>query len=207
MFKSNSPSSTSSSIKINGQTKAVTTTNPNGSSSTNYYLSPDEMDAYNYAQEQFSSGLKNLNVFSSETLKELNDSVEAYKKKGISQINQIYNPMLQNLQNDIASRFGNLDNSIFLDKLKAIEGSRAESISALAQDVTAKEQQLKQNELTNRYDYLNFLNNYQSQLYKNTSGDNKNTSSFQGVSEDSNVLGNQLTSMLMSALGTIVSAL
>ncbi len=201
MFKSSSPSSFSSSVKINGQTKAKTTSYSDGSSSTNYYMSPYEQDAYNYAQSQFSSGLKNLNVFSPETLKDLNDSVEAYKNKGIAQINQIYNPMFSSLQNNIASRFGNLDNSIFLDKLKQIEGSRADSINALAQDVTSKAQELKQNELSGRYDYLNFLNNYQNQVYQNAAGAAaSNNSSYPKSNTSGNQLGNQLTDILMKSL-------
>jgi len=205
MFKSSKPSSASSSVKINGQTKATTTQYSNGSSSTNYYMSPYEQDAYNYAQSQFASGLKNLNVFSPEVLKELNDSVEAYKSKGISQINQIYNPMLQNLQNNVASRFGNLDNSIFLDKLKQIENSRAQSISALAQDITAREQQLRQNELAGRHDYLSLLNNYQNQIYQNAiGGTGNNMPSYQRSSQNENQFGNQLTNMLMNTLFAVI---
>ena len=200
MFKSSSPSSVSSSVKINGQTKAKTTTYSNGSSSTNYYMSPYEQEAYSHAQSQFAQGLKNINVFSPETLKELNDGVEAYKNKGIKQINQIYDPMLNKLQDNIASRFGNLDNSIFLDRLKQIENGRADSISALAQDITSRGQQLKQNELAERYDYLSFLNNYQNQIYQNASGSVANTPSYPRNNSNESQLGGQLTNMLISAL-------
>ena len=206
MFKKTTPVSTTSSVKINGETKSKTSVNANGSSSTNYYMSPNEQYAYKYAQDQFASGLKGINVFSPETLKELSDSVEAYKNKGIQQINDIYNPMLYNLQNNIASRFGNLDNSIFLDKLHQIEGSRAQSISALAQDVTSREQQLKQNELASRYDYLNFLNNYQNQVYKNAAGISGNDQTpYQKDNSNLNAYSNQLSSAVMSLITHILN--
>ncbi len=209
MFKKGSSSSTSS-VKINGQTKAKTTTYSNGSSTSNYYMSRAEQDAYNYAQEQFAKGLKDINVFSPQILQELSDQVEAYKNSGIKQINEIYSPMLGKLQNNIASRFGNLDNSIFLDKLNQIEGKRAESVSALAQDITNRAQELKQNEIGGRYDYLNFLNDYQNQIYQNAlnganTGTNMANSAARYSAQNNNnspvsQLGNQLTNMMMSSI-------
>ena len=75
--------------------------------------------------------------------------------------------MLDDLQNDIASRFGNLDNSIFLDNLSDIEDKRLEAVSDFAQDVQTYRQDLINDELSNRYNYLDYLNNYRQQINSN----------------------------------------
>lgn len=68
----------------------------------------------------------------------------------------MYEPMLENLKTDVASRFGNFDNSVFMDNLNSIEENRAESINNLAQDVMSKRDELISNELAQRYTYLGF---------------------------------------------------
>ncbi len=160
------PSYSSSSVSFNGVPKSSATIS-DGTLSANYTMSDSEKSAYDYAQNEFANNLKNVNVFSESTLKDLNDQVEAYRNQGIQTINDLYTPMIRDLQNNVASRFGNLDNSIFMDKLSGLESNRANSISALAQDVAAKKQELTANELANRYAYLDLLNNYQNQVYQN----------------------------------------
>lgn len=156
----------SSSIKVNGEDKAGV--NISNSGTTGYYnMDDNERIAYDYAGEQFVLNLPNLNVFSADTQKALNNQVQSYINQGIDDINQIYEPMLNNLQNDIASRFGNLDNSIFMDNLSQIENSRAQAVSDFSQDVQTYRQDLINNELANRYDYLNYLNSYRQQIYSN----------------------------------------
>jgi hypothetical protein len=126
-------------------------------------MNPSEQAAFDFAQSSFAKNLPDIDVFSPEVIQGLNSQVEAFKLNGIKNINDIYTPMIRNLQNDIASRFGNLNNSVFMDKLYGLEGKRADAVSSLSQDVTARAQELINNEITNRYNYLNFLNNYQNQ--------------------------------------------
>lgn len=197
--------SSTSTISLNGTPKSRVTTYSDGRTSSNYNMSPWEQAAYEYSQKEFANNLQNINVFSAETLKGLNDQVEAYKSKGIKQINDIYGPMLQSLQNNVASRFGNLDNSIFLDKLSQVEGKRADSINSFAQDLTTKEQELIQNELANRYNYLNYLNGYQNQMLQNASGmtntgQNMLNSNISYSNTQSNNLQNQLNDILLQSL-------
>jgi hypothetical protein len=160
------PAYTSTSVSFNGTPKSNASIS-DGTLYANYNMSDTEKDAYNYAQSEFANNLKNLNVFSESTLKDLNAQVESYKSQGVKTINDLYTPLIRDLQNNVASRFGNLDNSIFMDKISDLESNRADSISALAQDVTAKKQELVANELSNRYAYLDLLNNYQNQVYQN----------------------------------------
>ncbi len=156
----------SSSININGQNKAGVNFSTNGTSGY-YNMDDDEKKAYDYAGEQFALNLPNLNVFSADTQRDLNNQVQSYINKGIEDINDIYTPMLQDLQNDIASRFGNLDNSIFMDNLSELEDKRADAVSDFAQDVQTYRQDLVNNELANRYQYLDYLNNYRQQVLSN----------------------------------------
>ena len=169
MSKTNKNSSWSKTISVNGKPKIQTITDEDGNSTSNYIMSPWEKLAYEYAEKEFAENIDDLNVFSEETLKSLNEQVDAYTKGGIAKIDEIYSPMIKNLQNDVASRFGSLDNSIFLDKLDALEDKRAKSVAALSEDIKAKESELIGEELDKRYDYLNFLNDYQGQFLQNTS--------------------------------------
>ena len=111
--------------------------------------------------------MKGVNVFSDDTIKSLNDQVNAYLNQGLNIVNNTYTPMIREMQNDIARRFGNTNNSMFMDNLNDIEAKRADAMSDLAENVMAKRNELINNELSNRYDYLNFLNDYQNQVYSN----------------------------------------
>ena len=111
--------------------------------------------------------MKGVNVFSDDTIKSLNDQVNAYLNQGLNIVNNTYTPMIREMQNDIARRFGNTNNSMFMDNLNDIEAKRADAMSDLAENVMAKRNELINNELSNRYDYLNFLNDYPNQVYSN----------------------------------------
>ena len=73
------------------------------------------------------------------------------------------------MKTDIASRFGNFDNSSFLNSLNDIESSRANAISDFAQDMTLKENDLINDELSRRYQYMSFLNGINNQALSNLS--------------------------------------
>lgn len=150
------------SVKISG---GPTATYQKGN--TTYNLSADQQRAFNYAQKSFADKLGSINVFSDETQNQLQNQVNAYKQNALSELNAIYSPMLKNVREDSARRFGNLDNSVFLDNLNAVEENRANALSTLAQNIVAKQNELVNDELQNRYNYLNFLNSYQNQIMNN----------------------------------------
>lgn len=113
------------------------------------------------------NNLPNVNTFSDTAAKNMQSQVDAYTQKGQDLINNTYAPIINNLKNDIASRFGNFDNSAFLNNLNSIESKRSEAESSLAQDVLSKESDLVNNELSNRYNYLDLMNNIQNQENNN----------------------------------------
>lgn len=156
----------SAALSVNGKVKSSAKSTKNGANA-NYNMSEFEEAGYNYANEALYNNLDNINVFSDETVKNLNKQLQAYMNQGAKDINETYTPMIRDMQNDVARRFGNTDNSVFMDNLKDIESKRADAISDLAQSTEAKRSEITDDELSRRYNYLNFLNNYQNQIYAN----------------------------------------
>lgn len=159
----NYPEYSSSSVSIGGS-KAKTGV-INGVLSSNYDMSGAESDIYNYALNTLASILPQLNIFSADTQNSIQSQVDEYKNKGMQTINEVYTPLIKNLENNIASRFGNLDNSIFTDNLNDIESQRANAISSFAQDILAKQSQLESNELTKRYSLVELLSGLANNTY------------------------------------------
>lgn len=160
------PSYSTGTVSLNGQTKAKTYRRGNNVIS-DYNMSDAEKRAYDYAQNTFANSLKSLNTFDKQTQKDLNSQLNAYAEKGQKLISDMYTPIFNSLKNDIASRFGNFDNSVFMDNLNSIEANRAESMNSLAQDILSKRDELVNNELSRRYNYLNFLQDIQNQVHSN----------------------------------------
>lgn len=166
MGKSSKPSYSAGTVSINGNAVASNAKKGNNVIS-NYSMSDIEKGIYDTAQQELLASLPKINVFSQATQNDINSQLEAYKNKGMQTINDTYNPLLENLKTDIASRFGNLNNSVFFDNLNSIEKNRANAISDLAQDIEAQRSDLFNNELSKRYNYLNFMNDLQNQITDN----------------------------------------
>ncbi len=130
-------------------------------------MSDNEAAIYNYALGTLANILPSLNTFNPDTQASIQSQVNAYQNSGMQKINDIYNPMISNLQNDIASRFGNLDNSIFTDNLSDIESKRANAVSSFAQDVLSRQSELESDELTKRYALVNLLSGLSNDIYGN----------------------------------------
>ncbi len=160
------PSTSQSVITINGK-PLVSTSIKNNTIYSKYYYSPEEEALNKYIQQSLLSSVPKLNTFLPETIDNMNRQVEAYTQQGLETIKDVYTPMITKLENDIASRFGNFDNSIFIDSIKGLEDSRAKAVSALAGDVLSKRNELENNELQKQYNYLSFLTGYQNQSFQN----------------------------------------
>ncbi len=208
------PSYSGGTISINGSDKASTYKKGNTIVS-NYNMSDDEKRAYEYAQKSFADSLSKVNVFDEDTKNNLQSQLEAYTLNGQKMVDKMYTPMLEDLKTDIASRFGNFDNSVFMDNLNSIEENRAESMNNLAQDVLAKRDELISNELSQRYTYLGFLQDIQNQMNSNilnyisgsqansSSGNSYNAQAYAANQSKSSSLGNyaNLASGALSMMG------
>ena len=208
------PSYSTGTITVNGNTVASTSKKGNTVTS-NYNMTDAEKKIYDYAQNSLASSLPYVNVFDENTQKNINSQLNAYTANGQKLLNNIYTPMLKELKTDIASRFGNFDNSVFMDNLNSIESNRAEAMSNLAQDITAKRDELVNNELAQRYTYLNFLQDLQNQTNSNilnyisgsqnnsSSGNSYNANAYAANQSSSSGFGSyaNLASAVLSAMG------
>lgn len=185
------PSYSSGTININGNNKASTYKKGNNVIS-NYNMSDAEKRLYDYAQNSLADSLPSVNVFDDNTKKNLQSQLDAYTLNGQKMVADMYNPMLNSLKQDVASRFGNFDNSVFMDNLNSIESKRAESMNNLARDVLAKRDELVNNELSQRYSYLNFLQDIQNQT-------NSNILNFVNGSQNNSSSGNSYNSQAYAA--------
>ncbi|MCM1009971.1 MAG: hypothetical protein NC390_03700 [Fusobacterium sp.] len=174
------PKTYNTGYSINGQEVASANVN-NGKISTNYNMSDYEKELQEYTNKNLLSGLENINVFSPEVQKSIDNQVKAYTSQGINTLNDTYTPMFRNLRNDIASRFGNLDNSVFMDNLNEIEKNRTNALATLTENILAKQSELYEAEMNNRYNYLNQLTSVNQNLNSNILNFLKLASSNTGV--------------------------
>lgn len=214
MGKSSYPSYSGGSVSINGQQKASSYKKGN-TVYTNYNMSDAERQVFDYAQNSLASSLPEVNVFDAQTKQNINDQIKAYTQNGMNIINDTYKPLIKDLQNDIAKRFGNFDNSSFMEDLNSLESKRSDAISALANDVTAQRDTLVSNELAQRYNYLNLLSGLQNNIYSNalnyigaaasnsSAGNSYNAQAYAANKSASNSLGNyaNLASSALAMMG------
>lgn len=215
--KSKYPEYSTGSITVNGRTVATTTRDKNNNIvSSGYNMSDTEKNIYNSIQNNLNSSLNGLFNISDEKRKEWNSQLNALKNQGVQQINDIYEPMETSLRNNIASRFGNLDNSSFLDSLNKITDKRAQAVSDLSNSLLSTQNELYNEELTNRMNSISFLNNLNSAMNNNilnytsaamnnsTSGNSYNNSAYNASNSGSGLWNNllQTGNTMVSAAGT-----
>ena len=153
--KSKYPKYSGGSVKVNGKTVA-SISKKKGSINSSYKMSKTEKKIYNTIQKNLKSSLKNLNNFEADK-KLWQQQLDAYRDSGMKEIDSIYTPMERSLKNDISSRFGNLDNSVFLNKLSNITDNKAQAAASLSNSLLAKQDELYRNELANRLNYISML--------------------------------------------------
>lgn len=211
--KSKYPDYSTGTITVNGKTVASTTRDKNNNVvGSSYNMSSAEKKIYNSIQNNFYNSLKGLFDITDADKKTWNSQLNAMKSQGIQQINDIYTPLETNLKNDIANRFGNLDNSVFMDNLNEITDKKSQAISALSNTLLAAQGDLYSNELNNRINNISFLNNLNAAIDNNilnftnaamnnsTSGNNYNNSAYNAANS-----GNLWSNMLQTG-NTLVNA-
>lgn len=211
--KSKYPEYSTGTITVNGKTVASTTKDKNHNVvSSNYNMNDNEKKIYDSIQSNLYSSLSSLFDITDADKKTWNSQLNAMKSQGIQQINDIYTPLETNLKNDIANRFGNLDNSVFMDNLNEITDKKSQAISALSNTLLAAQGDLYSNELNNRINSISFLNNLNSAMNNNilnftnaamnnsTSGNNYNSNAYNATNS-----GN-LWSNLLKTGNTFVNA-
>jgi hypothetical protein len=210
--KSSYPAYSTGNVVVNGNTVASTTKDSSGVTGS-YNMSDTEKSIYDSVQSNLSSSLANLFDISDETQQSWNNELEAYKKAGIQEIEDIYTPMETSLKNDIASRFGNFDNSIFMDNLSTITDNKAKAVADLSDNIVLKQEELYNTELTNRMNYVTLLSNLNSIMNNNilnylsasqsnsNSGNNYNYQAYNSTNQGSSWYNTGLSTL--STLGNL----
>jgi len=155
--KSSYPNYSSGSVTVNGREIAKATKNNDGTVSSSYYMTPDEKKFYDGVQSNLTNSVYNLFNITDSDKKKWNETLDVYKNQGIDEINNIYTPMQTALKNDVASRFGNIDNSVFLDRLENITDNKAKAVASLSNSIIEKQNELYTNEMKNRMNYISLL--------------------------------------------------
>ena len=140
------PAYSGGAVNINGFNVAKTSKKGN-SVNSDYYMDKTQKQIYNSIQNNMADVLTNLFSISDAQRQEWNNQLSAMKNVGISNINNIYTPLQNNLKNDVASRFGNLDNSVFLDKLNAITNNKSQAIADLSNNLALAQSDLYNQEI------------------------------------------------------------
>lgn len=145
-------------ITQNGQTVASNTYDPTNGWNVSYNLSDEDLARKNNLKNQLQMYEQNINAFSPQIQRQFEDIAGARRDKAIDQFNDIYEPSERQTREDYFSRLGTLDSTAYLDRQNDLEKTKANAYSDIAKDYVANLDSLKQNELANRYQYLNYLN-------------------------------------------------
>ncbi|MBP3820892.1 hypothetical protein J6G99_04525 [bacterium] len=187
------PAYSSGSVQLNGRT--VSTAQKVGNDvRTNYNMDNDEKEIFSNIKSGMNNTLKNFNNISDSQRTQWGEQLNALKAQGIEQLNDIYNPMQENLKNDIASRFGNFDNSVFMDNLNNIMNKKSKAIADLSNDIMSVQNNLYTQELNNRMNTISFLSGLNTDL-------NNNMLNYMNAASANARAGNTYNAQAYSALG------
>ena len=186
------PGYATGSVEINGNKVATSSKTGKNTYSSSYNMTDTEKSVYDGVLGNLDTSLKDLFSISDAKQEQWNQTLDTYKKQGIKQINDIYDPMQNALKNDIASRFGNLDNSIFMDNLSNITENKAQAVADLSDSLLMKQNDLYSTEMANRMNYISLLsglsgNNYNQAAYQAAQQNSTWNRTIQGLNTAANV--------------------
>ena len=150
--------------KVSSTLSSAASSSDNSSNENDY-----ESAIYDYAISTLSEILPNVNTIDGQTQNSIKSEIDAYETSGIEDINKYYNSGLTDLQNDSASRFGNLDNSMFIDSLSDLESERANAVGSFSQDVLSRQSELESEAIEQNYSYVDLLYDIINSYYDNSS--------------------------------------
>lgn len=206
------PSYSGGAVNINGKNIASTSKSGNTINS-NFNMGETQKKIYDSIQDNMSGVLDNLFTISDPQRVEWQNQLNSMRNVGLQNINDIYTPLQNSLKNDIASRFGNLDNSIFLDKLGAVTNNKSKAIADLTNNLLLAQSDLYNNEIQNRINMLALLDSLNNSINSNilnylnlanqnaNSGNQYNQAAYQASAANGNSLTSTLTKLAAGAAG------
>lgn len=165
--KSKYPNYATGNVNLNGKEIATAKKNNDNTVSSSYTMNNNEKSIYDGIQSNLSTSLQDLFTISDEKQNQWKEQMNSYKESGIKNIEDIYTPMQNELKNDVASRFGNLDNSIFMDKLNNIAENKAQAVADLSESLLQKQDDLYTTEMQNRMNYISLLSGLNTTMNNN----------------------------------------
>ncbi len=185
------PSYSGGKVNING-TNVSKTSRSGNSVNSDYTMNSNEKKIYNSVQNNMANVLQDLFTISAPERTEWQNQLSAMKNVGIQKINDIFNPLQISLKNDVASRFGNLDNSVFLDRLSSITDSKSKAVADLSNNLALAQNDLYNQEIQNRLNLLALLDGLNNSI-------NNNILSYLGLANQNSNSGNQYNNLAYKA--------
>lgn len=134
------PSYSPSEVRYGDTVVSRTYLDPNTGTIVNQYLAdPAEQAAKQQAQLKINEIVSTLGKTAPEMADQFNQSAKAFSDSAQEQFQEAYEPALRSLREDIASRFGTLNTSQFINGLDSLEKNRADALS----DISMKAQIMK----------------------------------------------------------------
>ena len=146
-------------ITANGETLAKQYRDKDGSIVTDISMSKENLDRKNKLQNLLKQYEDAINVFSPEMNTRIESIANSRKQAALNDFNSMYEPVLRNSREDYFARLGTLDSTAYVDRYNQLEKTRQQAYADIANDYQANLQELKNNELNQRYNYLNYLQN------------------------------------------------
>ena len=185
------PSYSGGTVNING-TNVSKTSKSGNSVNSEYKMNENEKNIYNSVQNNMANVLQDLFTISAPQRTEWQNQLSAMKNVGIHNINDIFNPLQISLKNDVASRFGNLDNSVFLDRLNSITDSKSKAVADLSNNLALAQNDLYNQEIQNRMNLIALLDGLNNSI-------NNNILSYLGLANQNSNSGNQYNNLAYKA--------
>ena len=145
-------------VVSNGQTLAKQY-KQDGTVFTDISLPDESVKRKNKLQNLLDEYENSINTFSPELEAQFDSISSARKNSALKNFESLYEPSVRNAREDYFSRLGTLDSTAYLDRFNELEKTKAQAYADIANDYEANLEELKNNELSRRYNYLNYLNN------------------------------------------------
>lgn len=151
------PEFTPTIVRSNGVDISKTYKDSSGNVITEYLESPEDKKLREWRENQISQLEPQINVFSPELQQSWDDIATAKKNQALDEFNSLWDPIDRSTREDLWSR-GLANSSIASDTQKSQDEVKAKALEDISNDYVAEKEDLKNNELSNRYLYLNYLN-------------------------------------------------
>lgn len=154
---STSPKFTPSIIRYGGIDIAKTYKDKSGNIITEYFQSEEDKALDEWRKSQIAELEPQINVFSQDLQDSWKEIATANKNQALDEFNSMWDPIARSTKEDLWAR-GLSNSSIAADTQYNQDKIKSKAIESIANDYVSELQTLQNNELNNRYAYLNYLN-------------------------------------------------